>query len=112
MVDLIPERPKKGRGAVSNASGRYEPFTRVAIDDGWGEAGTAVGGDGFGEPPAPPTEVTWDATRTILTRNNSPDTGSDRPINPYRACAHGCTYSFTRQTPPRPASPPALHYDT
>src|SRR3546814_3364469 len=78
MVDLIPERPKKGRGAVSNASGRYEPFTRVAIDDGWGEAGTAVGGDGFGEPPAPPTEVTWDATRSIITRNNSPDIGFDR----------------------------------
>src|SRR3546814_8464741 len=96
MVDLIPERPKKGRGAVSNASGRYEPFTRVAIDDGWGEAGTAVGGDGFGEPPAPPTEVTWDATRSIITRNNSPDIGFDRSINPYRGCEHGCIYCFAR----------------
>src|SRR3546814_4315256 len=76
MVDLIPERPKKGRGAVSNASGRYEPFTRVAIDDGWGADGASPGSDGFGEPPglppAPPTEVIWDATRSILTRNYSP----------------------------------------
>src|SRR3546814_13591197 len=90
MVDLIPERPKKGRGAVSNASGRYEPFTRVAIDDGWGADGASPGSDGFGEPPglppAPPTEVIWDATRSILTRNSSPAVPFDRSIHPYRGC--------------------------
>ncbi len=48
MVDLIPDRPKKGRGAVSNASGRYEPFTRVAIDDGWNDPDGGFGPDGFG----------------------------------------------------------------
>src|SRR5262245_24885251 len=31
-VDAIRRR---GRGAVSNASGRYEPVARVAFDDGW-----------------------------------------------------------------------------
>ena len=26
---------RRGRGAQSNASGRYEPIARVAFDDGW-----------------------------------------------------------------------------
>src|SRR3546814_13884825 len=64
------------------------PFTRVAIDDGWGADGASPGSDGFGEPPglppAPPTVVIWDATRSILTRNSSPDVPFDRSINPYR----------------------------
>lgn len=46
MVDLIPDKPKKGRGAVSNASGRYEPFTRVAVDDGWDRGPAAFSPDG------------------------------------------------------------------
>lgn len=27
--------PIKGRGAVSNVSGRFEPHARVVVDDGW-----------------------------------------------------------------------------
>ena len=34
-TDLLPDRPRKGRGAVSNRVGRYEPETREAVDDGW-----------------------------------------------------------------------------
>src|SRR3546814_16203266 len=94
MVDLIPERPKKGRGAVSNASGRYEPFTRVAIDDGWGADGASPGSDGFGEPPglppAPPTEVIWDATRSILTRTSSPDVHSSEERRVGKECVRAC----------------------
>ena len=113
MVDLIPERPKKGRGAVSNASGRYEPFTRVAIDDGWSEAGVELGAEGFGEPPAtPPTEVIWDATRSILTRNSSPDVPFDRSINPYRGCEHGCIYCFARPSHAWLGYSPGLDFET
>ncbi len=36
MVDIIPEKHRKGRGAVSNATGRFEPEQRVRVDDGWG----------------------------------------------------------------------------
>ena len=38
-MDVIPDlpggRPLKGRGAVSNATGRYERQCRVRVDDGW-----------------------------------------------------------------------------
>jgi DNA repair photolyase len=117
MVDLIPQRPKKGRGAVSNASGRYEPFTRVAIDDGWGEGwgGADAGPGGFGEPAAPqgpPTEVTWDATRSIIARNSSPDVPFDRSINPYRGCEHGCVYCFARPSHAWLGYSPGLDFET
>ncbi|MGF1629882.1 MAG: PA0069 family radical SAM protein [Kiloniellaceae bacterium] len=112
MVDLIPQRPKKGRGAVSNASGRYEPFTRVAVDDGWNERLGDPGPDGFGEPPGPPTEVTWDATRSIITRNTSPDVPFDRSINPYRGCEHGCIYCFARPSHAWLGYSPGLDFET
>ncbi|MEO6218517.1 MAG: PA0069 family radical SAM protein [Sphingomonas sp.] len=49
---------------------------------------------------APPlrTTVTVEKPRTIITRNNSPDVGFDRSINPYRGCEHGCIYCFARPT--------------
>jgi DNA repair photolyase len=82
-------RVLRGRGAISNISGRFERYGRVLIDDGWDE------GD---EPPPLKTEITVDATRTIITRNKSPDISFDRSINPYRGCEHGCIYCFARPT--------------
>ena len=35
MDENQSDRPRKGRGAVSNATGRYEALTRHAVDDGW-----------------------------------------------------------------------------
>jgi DNA repair photolyase len=83
-------RRLRGRGAVSNASGRFERETRVLVDDGWGRD----------DDPLPPlkTEVTVDSTRTIIARNKSPDISFDRSINPYRGCEHGCIYCFARPT--------------
>ncbi|HLB79452.1 MAG TPA: PA0069 family radical SAM protein [Dongiaceae bacterium] len=89
--DRLPDRARKGRGAVGNATGRYEPTRREAIDDGWG---TAEDDD----PPPLRTTVTIDATRTIIARNQSPDVPFDRSINPYRGCEHGCVYCFARPT--------------
>lgn len=39
-----------------------------------------------------------DATRTIITRNDSPDVGFDYSINCYRGCTHACSYCFSRPT--------------
>jgi DNA repair photolyase len=80
---------RRGRGTVSNATGRYEPQARVAFDDGW---------QGLEELPPFKTTVTVDSTRKIITRNESPDISFDRSINPYRGCEHGCVYCFARPT--------------
>ena len=78
----------KGRGSRSNRSGRYEPVAHEDFDDGWGEADEA----------APPlkTTLTPERAKTIITRNDSPDVGFDRSINPYRGCEHGCIYCYAR----------------
>jgi DNA repair photolyase len=52
-----------------------------------------------GEPPEAKLEVfEEEATRSIITHNNSPDVGFDYSVNPYRGCTHGCTYCFSRPT--------------
>src|SRR5438552_17405384 len=80
----------RGRGALSNASGRYERESRVLVDDGWTKDDET--------PPPLKTEVLRDSSRTIITRNASPDISFDRSINPYKGCEHGCIYCFARPT--------------
>lgn len=53
----------------------------------------------LGEPPATKLEVfEEDNTRSIITKNDSPDVAFDYTINCYRGCIHGCTYCFSRPT--------------
>ena len=88
-----PQHIKRGRGAIGNASGRFEPVTRHRTDDGWGTPfGTAET-----EPPLK-TTVSTDRSRTVIARNASPDIGFEQSINPYRGCEHGCIYCFARPT--------------
>mgnify|MGYP000294844561 CR=1 FL=1 len=44
------------------------------------------------------TRVHADASRSILTRNTSPDVGFSVSLNPYRGCEHGCVYCYARPT--------------
>ena len=92
----------KGRGAISNRSGRYEP-ARQTEDDGWGVLEMV---------PAPRTQVTYERARTIITRNESPDITFDRSINPYRGCEHGCVYCFARPTHANMGLSPGLDFET
>ncbi|HYG13730.1 MAG TPA: PA0069 family radical SAM protein [Methylophilaceae bacterium] len=80
----------KGRGAGSNAVGRFESMERMEIDDGWDNLEQELG--------PVTTEVIIDSTRSIINYNDSPDISFDRSINPYRGCEHGCTYCFARPT--------------
>src|ERR1043166_3535095 len=86
---MVERERRRGRGAQSNASGRYEPLARVAFDDGW-QSLEAL--------PPFATRVSVDASRKVIKRNESPDIGFDRSINPYRGCEHGCVYCFARPT--------------
>lgn len=88
-ADVVDKDRRRGRGTVSNRSGRFEPIHRVDEDDGWNSSETL---DAFA------TTITVERPRTIITRNQSPDISFDRSINPYRGCEHGCVYCFARPT--------------
>ena len=104
MDQPVPDLPLKGRGAVSNRAGRFEAHGRHAVDDGWA-------GDDDELPPLA-TELHEDASRTIITRNSSPDVPFDRSINPYRGCEHGCVYCFARPTHAYLGLSPGLDFET
>jgi DNA repair photolyase len=107
MVDTVPDRPIKGRGAVSNASGRFEPATRHAVDDGWS---APAGFDD--EPPRLATTVGVDTAKRIIVRNDSPDLPFDQSINPYKGCEHGCVYCYARPTHAYLGLSPGLDFET
>ncbi len=94
---------RRGRGATSNASGRYERESRVVIDDGW---------ETPDDLPALKTDVQIERPRKIITRNQSPDVPFDRSINPYRGCEHGCSYCFARPTHAYMGLSPGLDFET
>ena len=89
MIDVCPNTFQKGRGAVSNATGRFEEKTVYAVNDGW---------DLQDDLPPLRTSVMDEHPKTIITKNSSPDVPFDRSINPYRGCEHGCVYCFARPT--------------
>ncbi|MGH6871050.1 MAG: PA0069 family radical SAM protein [Rhizomicrobium sp.] len=96
VLDITADpRRLHGRGALSNAAGRYERQTRVLVDDGW--SGETAPDPDF-EAPSLKTEILRDTSRTIITRNNSPDISFSQSINPYKGCEHGCIYCFARPT--------------
>ncbi len=102
MATLV--QPLRGRGAKSNASGRYEALSSQVFDDGW-EAD---------EPPPTrrATTLTPETARVILTRNDSPDISFDRSINPYRGCEHGCIYCYARPAHAYMGLSPGVDFET
>lgn len=105
-MDEIPFRAKKGRGAGSNHSSRFEPCRQVPVDDGWSRAEE----EDFAS--AHPTQVSVDSARTIITRNHSPDVPFELSVNPYRGCEHGCVYCFARPTHAWLGLSPGLDFET
>ncbi len=94
---------RKGRGAVSNLAHRFESVQRAPdLDD--------VPEDEDLPPLA--TTVTRETARSIITRNDSPDIGFDRSINPYRGCEHGCIYCYARPTHSYLNLSPGLDFET
>lgn len=69
------------RGTASNPPNRFERLA-VELDEG--------------EERDTRTVFLTDASRSIISRNESPDIGFNASVNPYRGCEHGCPYCYAR----------------
>jgi DNA repair photolyase len=95
----------RGRSSRSNEAGRFERLQTEVFDDGWS-------GSEDDEPSRVETTVTAEKAKTIITRNESPDLGFDRSVNPYRGCEHGCIYCFARPSHAHLGLSPGLDFET
>lgn len=104
MVEATARKAPRGRGARSNATGRYEANTTEAMDDGWTDDDAEV---------APlRTEQLIERPKTIISKNTSPDVGFDRSINPYKGCEHGCIYCYARPSHAWMGMSPGLDFES
>jgi DNA repair photolyase len=103
MSKRYPE-PLKGRGSASSPNRRFQELEREWLDDGWGALERL--------PDRIETTLEVDSARTIISRNDSPDVGFDRSINPYRGCEHGCVYCFARPSHAWLGLSPGLDFET
>ncbi|WP_426661873.1 PA0069 family radical SAM protein [Rhodanobacter aciditrophus] len=103
---VTPPAAIKGRGAASNPEGRFETIRHHAEDDGW--RGVLLDEAA----PRPPTCVTEERARSVITRNDSPDIAFEQAMNPYRGCEHGCIYCFARPSHSYLNLSPGLDFET
>ena len=90
----------RGRGARGNLPGRFERQT-YEPDPGVAEMA-----------PHPATELIPERSKTIISRNNSPDVGFEQSINPYKGCEHGCIYCYARPSHAYLDFSPGLDFET
>lgn len=103
QTSAIARERRKGRGAFSNETGRFERLVRVEQHDDW---------DIPEERARFKTEISHEAARSLITYNRSPDLPFDRSINMYRGCEHGCIYCFARPSHAFLGLSPGLDFET
>ncbi len=85
---MPPTARMRGRGTPDNPPNRFERL-HIEVDEDVHELPR--------EPGAPVrTEYFYDTTRSLITRNDSPDVPFETSLNPYRGCEHGCVYCYAR----------------
>jgi DNA repair photolyase len=85
-----PPRRYTGRGALSNPPGRFDAQQVSAVEDGWYMEE---------EPDSIATTLEPERARGVISTNDSPDVPFERSVNPYRGCAHACSYCASGDTP-------------
>src|SRR6266568_479554 len=95
---VIREKPQSyaplhGRGASWSPANRFEKLHVDLTDIDCVDVDPPTD-----KQPRPPTQYFRDGTKSIITRNSSPDVGFETSLNPYRGCEHGCIYCYARPT--------------
>lgn len=76
----------RGRGAATNPPKRFDQL-HVELDPEFASDGVERR-----------TRYYRDLSKSVLTRNDSPDVPFEWSLNPYRGCSHGCSYCYARPT--------------
>lgn len=100
---MMKSRTIKGRGTANRIDPRYLPDTRQDVDDGWSQED---------ENTPVRTTVTVEHSKTIISRNRSPDIPFEASINPYRGCEHGCIYCYARPSHAYMDLSPGIDFET
>jgi DNA repair photolyase len=79
-----------GRGTPLTPANRFERV-HVEADDEHRDPEDEEGGER-----GPQTVFLDDASKSVVTENDSPDVPFRYSLNPYRGCEHGCSYCFAR----------------
>src|SRR5438094_1846225 len=95
---VVQETPQsraviRGRGASWSPANRFE---KLHIDHNDLDAVNVDPGTDVRRRVA--SQYFYDASTSVITRNNSPDVGFETSLNPYRGCEHGCIYCYARPT--------------
>lgn len=95
--------PIRGRGTQRDPPNRFDRLT-LEFDE------STLSAEGPG--PDPRTRYLPDRSRTLLSRNRSPDLPFSVSLNPYRGCEHGCIYCYARPTHEYLGFSPGLDFET
>lgn len=97
-----------GRGATNNQVSTRFNLTQSEADGDWLDAMEQIDGS----VPKLRTTVTPLKSKTIITRNNSPDIGFSQSVVGYVGCEHGCIYCFARPSHAYHDLSPGLDFET
>jgi DNA repair photolyase len=98
------DKRRKGRGATGNPAVRYDAMRRESVDDGWSRDDEEI--------PSLRTRVEIDTSRSVISRNQSPDVPFDQSLNSYRGCEHGCIYCYARPSHAYLGLSPGLDFES